>query len=280
MVSINTDFLEPAGDPLLALRLISEVGFEGVHWCHHWCSAKLYSDREIVGIKRELEILDLCLNDLHGSVIPKADWSNIDSESRTRGLDLVRNRMHMCAELGGRSVVLHLGTIFSEKPRDIHLDALRRALETLLPEFEKSGLRLAVENSLKGNWPTLHCIFDEYDDKNLGLCFDSGHHHMTEIGLEDVRKQAHRLFVIHLHDNTGEMDDHMIPGDGTIEWAQLMSIIDNSPHDGALILEIVKKSEFYGNHRTQDFLSGAKKAAGWLETLKTSHTRDLKPQHH
>jgi sugar phosphate isomerase/epimerase len=54
----------------------------------------------------------------------------------------------------------------------------------------------------------------------LKICFDTGHAHLTG-GIDAAFRSLHeRIAVVHLHDNHGEKDEHLLPYEGEIDWAQ------------------------------------------------------------
>ena len=42
----------------------------------------------------------------------------------------------------------------------------------------------------------------------------------------------------HVHDNRGRTDDHLVPFEGTIDWAAALTAVQKVGFDGTLILEI------------------------------------------
>ena len=113
-------------------------------------------------------------------------------------------------------------------------DALRRSLDTLVPECQALGVPLALENMPEDNWVFLETILKEYPADVVGLCYDSGHGNISwsetpPIGLEKIEAHKERLFALHLHDNDGRGDQHQPPFFGTIDWERLIRIVDASP---------------------------------------------------
>ena len=75
----------------------------------------------------------------------------------------------------------------------------------------------------------VHCHLDvrlAAQIPNLGICYDTGHGELE--GAADA---------IHLDDNAGEGDLHLLPFDGTRNWPGLIEQLAVSAYDGPLILE-------------------------------------------
>ncbi len=100
-LSVTTDFFKSRGEPQSDLKAIAEAGFTDVHWCHQWNTDFLYSKWEIDQIGQWLQEYNLRLLDLHGSIGQEKSWSSPAEYERQSGLELVRNRIAMTAQLGG-----------------------------------------------------------------------------------------------------------------------------------------------------------------------------------
>ena len=61
-------------------------------------------------------------------------------------------------------------------------------------------------------------IFQHIDSKRLGFCYDSGHENWRHPHADCLTRYGHRLFAVHLNDNFGTGDQHMLPYDGAIDW--------------------------------------------------------------
>ncbi|MFC2079357.1 sugar phosphate isomerase/epimerase family protein [Candidatus Bipolaricaulota bacterium] len=109
----------------------------------------------------------------------------------------------------------------------------------------KFGVRLAMENMPNSMW-ALDRILDEMGEDpektNLGICIDVGHAHLsTDAGREPVcnylERYAGQLIHLHLHDNHGEYDDHLLPGEGTIDWPRVLNVLESIDFCGTAVLE-------------------------------------------
>ena len=109
----------------------------------------------------------------------------------------------------------------------------------------KFGVQLAVENMRNSIW-TLDRILDEIGDDpkktNLGICIDIGHANQSnDAGRESVcnylERYAGQLSHLHLHDNHGERDDHLLPGEGTVDWSRVLGVLDEIDFSGKAMLE-------------------------------------------
>jgi len=115
--------------------------------------------------------------------------------------------------------------------------AVERVYETLriiLPEAEKRGLKLGIENRqaleeipLEGDF---EFFFREFDSPNVVYWHDVGHAQIKEtLGFLDhtrhLESLAARLAGFHIHDVQFPAHDHATPGSGTVNFAALKPFV-------------------------------------------------------
>lgn len=188
---------------------------------------------------------------------PYGERWDLNCPDPSRRAALLAGQKHvfeLCASFGIESVTMHVGTNDSGRPLPELREHTRRSLAELLPEAEKHGIILAVENTL---FPTdapgeLLNYLTEFACPALGVCFDAGHANLMDAApgkrsemmvdwiqmrwKEGVRFQADTLALLlpyvvtcHLHDNRGFNDEHLLAGDGTIDWPKLFGRLSHAP---------------------------------------------------
>jgi sugar phosphate isomerase/epimerase len=76
---------------------------------------------------------------------------------------------------------------------------------------------------------------------HVGVCLDVGHAHMT-VGVSGaISTLGGRIASTHIHDNHGVKDEHLWPGEGSIDWPATMNALGKLPTPPALTLEISSK---------------------------------------
>jgi sugar phosphate isomerase/epimerase len=128
--------------------------------------------------------------------------------------------------------------------------ALSATLELLSPFVEhanKIGLNVVVENMrvLSGKMQchrycmTAEELCDLADTLGIGVCWDFGHAHLSGLkqskALEYVGK---RLKVVHINDNGGIEDDHVMPFSGGVNWKDAMHGLALAGYDGLFNFEL------------------------------------------
>ena len=94
-----------------------------------------------------------------------------------------------------------------EKERDCNL-AIYRAL---MPTAKRTGVKVCLEN--------LFSLNEEAGEECFGFCFDVGHANLVG---RNMRKYLNilgkRLTILHIHDNDGTTDSHMLPFTQVYKW--------------------------------------------------------------
>jgi len=248
---VTTDYFTSVGCPQPYLRRIADAGFSHVHWCHQWNTDFLYSKYEIGQIGKWLEEYDLRLLDLHGSAGLEKNWASLREYERRAGVELVKNRVKMTAELGGDVVIMHLpGKAASEAENVERMTQARRSLDELAGSANESGVRIGIENAPGDDVERMQKLFAEYDPDFLGLCYDSGHGNLGGIGLDQLPCLADRLISVHSHDNNGSADQHKLVFSGTVDWEQLATIIAGSAYTKCLSFEVSMRESGIADEQT------------------------------
>lgn len=257
-LAMNNDYRFPIGDPLPRLPLIAEAGFSHINWCHHWFDDHFYSAASVRRIARELQRLGIRVLDLHASAGILAGVNSRFEPRRKLGAALLKNRINVCADLGGDAVALHVTS-----------DASRRTLDEVAELCRRRNVRVAMENLPDPGHPALlESFLRDYDADFLGICYDTGHGNIDPEGASLVERHRHRLFSLHVNDNFGEKDQHLPPMDGTFDWENFIRILRNSSYDKPICLESAYGGSVYPDERK--FLSRCYDAAHRLEEMRTA----------
>lgn len=167
-------------------------------------------------------------------------------ELRAERAEVMRRSIRHTAMIGCRYWVIHplmpFGSIDDFHPeefRKINMDFFRK----LLPYAKEHGVVICFENmpmrhlSISTPEKTLEFI-REMNDENFKFCLDTGHSSVFGIQPADaVRMAGADLKVMHVHDNLGKNDDHMVPFSGVIDWKDYRKALDEIGFDGVFSLE-------------------------------------------
>lgn len=165
---------------------------------------------------------------IHG---PIADL-NIGSPSerlRRASLKELFHIMDSCERLSIPLLTIHPGSAvaYGNDIKDrVHIET-RRSIEAIDERLEDMHLRVALENMPPARW-SIGCDAEELmaliRDTSLGICLDVGHAHLAG-SLEGFLHNDIPIMNVHLHDNNGEFDDHLVLGDGEIDIRSVFAIL-------------------------------------------------------
>ncbi len=180
-----------------------------------------------------------------------------DRGRRAKMIEEQKQALAYATDLGCKTATIHVGafeSVIFQTPNSVIRPLVVDALEKLIPEAEKLGIMLAIENSFeRSNAPDeILYYISQFDSPCFGVCFDSGHANLMEYypGKEYDRyfggvthawldkmeycndaldKLLPHIVTCHLHDNDGYIDSHMMPGDGITDWDKVMSKLATAP---------------------------------------------------
>jgi len=200
--------------------------------------------------------------------------SSLDREERAKGVFYTSRTTEHAHDLGARVVVLHLGRVETDLPRNglqqlyregaweaegaellererearaqkrgPHLDALLFSLERILKRAEQLGVVLGIENRYylqeMPDMEEIGIILEQFRGGPIGYWHDTGHAAVFEtLGIlkheERLQTYAPSMLGIHLHDAL-KLDDHKPPGKGEIDFEMIKKYI---PEGAIRIMEI------------------------------------------
>ena len=123
--------------------------------------------------------------------------------------------------------------------------------DSLVEHAIHKNVKIAFENIRKvGN---LAAIMDRYERiPNVGFCFDNGHEHCYTETVKFLDLYPKRTLCTHIHDNHGrdkndiwlDADYHLVPFDGSYDFADMMMRLNKYGYEGNLTMEITKKAPY------------------------------------
>lgn len=122
----------------------------------------------------------------------------------------------------------------------LHPTAAPAGLAALADRAALMGVRVALEvmNDQKSDAAALvRLVEDELEDTNIGICLDFGHAHLRGDLGDAIETASGHVCTIHVHDNAGRRDDHLVPYSGSIHWESAMMETQKIGYDGVLVFE-------------------------------------------
>ena len=117
------------------------------------------------------------------------------------------------------------------------------ALEHLGAFARPLGVKLLVENLLNEAATPEHLmqILNVGHLNQVGTCLDLGHAHMTVGVQEAISAFGNRMVSMHVHDNHATKDEHLWPGEGTIDWNAVTTAVKAMATPPAVVLELSQR---------------------------------------
>lgn len=246
------------------LEICKKAGFDAVDFgLDYTLSRGVYagSDDEFeshfTAIKEKAASLELGISQTHGrtgTYWPDDEQHNADVD-RYNELDLRATSL-----LGAPSCVIHFinNTRWGIQPPDFLHSVCNEMYGKAIPFAEKYKVNIALETfgaaNVKGARirdyfadPTaFRRQFDMLDTSYKTICVDSGHTHEVESFWvptpgDMIRTLGSDVTILHLHDNNGHYDDHLLPGQGNIDWRDTFEALDEIGYGGVYNFELALK---------------------------------------
>ena len=255
---VTTTSVFPVGySASMALHRLSRVGFSHLDMAFDYCSKP---DHPFMGenwrewaseVRQEADSLGVRYTHAHAS-------GNVAS----RGIATLRC-FEACRILGIRYLVIHPlhmqdGTVITDDDDFIRINA--ESVRGLLPYAEENGVTILSENLLWGasvRPAAIARLVETVNHPNFGWCFDTGHAHCEGISMACLREIKTAPVSLHVQDNCGGhgKDEHLIPGDGTVDWKEFLDLLLEIGYKGELVLEAHHQSLDAADENRETILS-------------------------
>ncbi len=212
---------------------------------------------------------------IHGVFGPHLDPSGPDAAHRAHCLKVYEDEGKLARDLGGPMVVVHpsaqtpdmralsIAELMAQAP--VRWPPLMEFMRDLAAIGERLGVVYLIENQ-PPNCPLGHdpkALAEGVamiGSSKLKFCLDTGHAHMTGDTIKAVADVSDVLAYLHIHDNDAKVDDHRMPGDGTVDWVAFGKALRASGNESPRMLEV-----FYDEARVEALV-----AAGYSSELVRS----------
>lgn len=167
----------------------------------------------------------------------------------------IKRELDLYLGIGIQNAVIHLngGNDLDEQQR---FECRVQALSELTQHIKGTPLRLCIENL--GSVPETHTVdrirkfIDAVGSDQLKICLDTGHLHLVngrgEAQLsqgEFIRQAGKDLCAMHITNNSGGGDDHLMPFSSRygIDWKDVILALKEIEYDGLFNLEILGENK-------------------------------------
>lgn len=241
---------------LEALNLIKKVGFDCI-----FLDCDAYKNEIATPIKKRADELGLGVEFIHAPFIGcNSLW--IENENTQPFLTSIFDSIDAASNNGIPAIIMHASSSWLAPPiTDMGLQHFDRIIEY----GKKKNVRIAFENMRTA--PSYSLLLQRYkDEPAAAYCYDNGHEYCWNPNFNHIEAYKDKMCCCHLHDNLGKLDNyltvngdlHLLPFDGTFDYAQMIRRMDENGYTGALTLEVFNtQSPEYQKMTAQEFITTA-----------------------
>jgi sugar phosphate isomerase/epimerase len=224
-----------------------ENGFDYIEVALNQCYRGV-PENEIIpcinALKEKLDSAGLKVWSIHLPFSRTLDISVLDDAQREKNVKSIAKMIELSAIFKPSRLVLHPSSEpIADSIREQRIANCIESISILRKYAEKTGAQLCMENlprTCLGNTPEeLLRIIADYPE--VGICFDTNHY-LQGAPLHFVQVAGHRITTLHVSDYDGD-ERHWIPGDGNIQWGELLYAIRKAGYNGVFMFEVTKDRE-------------------------------------
>ena len=234
------------------LQLIKDAGFDATGL---WWDGEDKHKQPDMARKIGLQIDNVHAQFMSPKYSPNGLWRDgIDGDDFQK---MLISCIEDCKKHNISTAVIHV-TSFKENVEvtEAGLKRIRKIIEVA----EQKEVNLAFENLT--TLEHLDAIFGMSASPYVGFCWDSGHENWNHPNQDCLKLYGDRLFALHINDNFGDGDTHMLPLDGTINWENKMQMFKKCKTVDYFTLEVDfhrkhEKCVIYENLSAAEYLKSA-----------------------
>lgn len=239
-----------------ALEAIASVGYRGVeiladrpHLFSSEVTAENLAQLNVTLAETGLSVSNINANTVCG-YYGKTFWeplfepslANPDLQARGWRLQYTKNSIDIARTVGATVVSVTSGRMIPGVMPDESLAILRDSIVEVIAYAEHAGVRVGIEYEpglLIENCQELVAFLEDIDSPWLGANLDIGHSHVAgEDFTEVVASLGEKIFHVHLEDIKAEKHFHLIPGEGDLDFNEILLTLSRHSYAGYVTVEL------------------------------------------
>lgn len=181
------------------------------------------------------------------------NFAALNPRLREASLAQVELALDVCGALGVTYAVTHarygtLGLRPAEEERALFRDAFTR----LGRRAQQRGVVLTIENGdVLHRLPDLVAVVAPLEELGVGITLDTGHANLRDSAgsfgspAGFIRARGPLVQNVHCQDNRGEWDEHLPPGQGSVDFAALFQALQQTHANPVLTMEFNAADDAY-----------------------------------
>jgi len=195
---------------------------------------------QVHAVRGALDDLGLRAVSMHAPFGRTLDLSDPNPQHRHAAIAAILTAAAALKQLGGQLVVVHP----SDLERNGHDQSARLhdcvvSLKLLAESCRQEAMTLVLESPLPhliGGHPDEFRWLLAHVDDSVRVCLDTGHTFLGRSWHEFLNVADGRLVHVHANDNNGQFDDHLVPGEGQVNWSEIARTLTDVAFHGWTML--------------------------------------------
>ncbi len=164
-------------------------------------------------------------------------------------VEITRRSIIVSSMLGVKWAVMHPVTECEQSEYNLepNLKHNHRIFDEAVEFAMKENVGIAFENMADSEnrrrfgatASELIALADSYKDSKVGVCWDTGHgNRIYSDPVLPLKELGKRVKALHINDNHGKTDEHLLPFEGNLPWEKIMKVLKEIGYEGDLVYEI------------------------------------------
>ena len=247
-LATNMEYLmDPRSSYADAVRRFSGTGFQFLDACFYDAS----EDCMLAGENWREEVLEMKRAAREGGLafVQAHSPGTVEFARLAFYTELTCRSIYACGLLDIPAIVVHSQNVGGMSPAQL-LELNKDFFTALYPAMEQTGVKVLIEN-----WPNAHAprpnkkafpstaedllrFLEFLGHPLLGACWDTGHAHMNGLNqYEEITKLGESLGAVHIQDNFGDADRHLMPLVGTVDFDAVVRGLKEAGFQGPFTFE-------------------------------------------